>query len=290
MLKINKITFNCFIHRFVTYFKIHKLIIYWQIKVNYKLLPILLYHSIGGSALSKFNMSLEAFEQQIEFLSNNFRILRLIEIEEKLNDSSAGVGDERCCVITFDDAYQNIFKYVHPIMVKYQAPYTIFVPTDFIGSVTAWIKVHEKVLTSEELKELNKSKLVDFGSHTASHQNTECINQDGLLIEAQKSKHALEQLLGVKNITLFSYPYGGLHDYSKKTINLLQEAGYKIAVTTRFSAMNSAKAIMMLRRIQLEENDSLKTIYDKLLGYYDWFLIKDYLTFLVRKIFSIPVR
>ncbi|MFZ5519444.1 MAG: polysaccharide deacetylase family protein [Candidatus Zhuqueibacterota bacterium] len=281
---------NQYVQPLVTYFKIHKLINYWQQKLDYKLLPILLYHSVGGTTLSKFNMSSEAFEQQIEFISKKFRIVRLSEIGQKLNETSAGSSHEGYCVITFDDAYQNIIKNVHPIMVKYQAPYTIFVPTDFIGSMTNWIQVPERVLSDEELKALHKSKLVDYGSHMASHQNTEGIDEDMLMLEAQKSKRVLEQLLAIESIIMFSYPYGGIHDYSKKTINLLRESGYKIAVTTRFSAMNSAKDMMMLRRIQLDESDSLKTIHEKLLGYYDWFLIKEYLTFLVRKIFSIPVR
>jgi peptidoglycan/xylan/chitin deacetylase (PgdA/CDA1 family) len=249
-----------------------------------------MYHSVGGTSSRQFNLTLETFKGQIKFISTNFKIIRLSEIQEKLSDKSTTKNHPRYCVITFDDAYQNIVKNVHKIMVQYQVPYTIFVPTDFIGAKTDWMNASEQILNRKEIKQLHKSGLVDFGSHTASHQNMEMIDPQKQIREAKKSKQELESLLGIQSINMFSYPYGGLHDYSKKTTARLQEAGYKIAVTTRFSAMNSIDNLMTLRRVQLLESDTSKTIFAKLNGEYDWFRFKERLAYFTRKIFSITVR
>lgn len=278
------------LHLLITGIKLNNIIDIWQANLNYTTLPILMYHSIGGASSSRYNLSTEAFERQINFLSSNFKIIRLSEIKEKLVDNLREINQPQFCVITFDDAYQNIIKNVHAIMLRKRIPYTIFVPTDYIGRKTEWMDVSDQVLNATEIKVLHESGLVDFGSHTASHQSMELNDLQKKIFEAKKSKLELESLLGVKCINMFSYPYGGFHDFSCSTTEVLQNTGYKIAVTTIFNSKNSIRNLLTLRRIQLVEYDSNSTILAKLNGDYDWYMIKEYLIYNLRRLFSVPVR
>ncbi len=262
---------------------------FYQTFCGYKRLPIVIYHSIGEEKLSKYNISLKKFEQQIEIIRDHCEFIPLKSIRDELQKNTQ-VNTQIKIALTFDDAFQNVFLNAHKILKKYNIPYTIFVPTGFIGKTSEWMTFAGKIMTAKELLELKNSDLVDFGSHTVYHENMADLSHQQMYNEIINSKIQLEKLLGEERIEMFAYPFGGLHDFSKRTSNALKENGYKIAVTTRHSVMNSFQQLLTLRRIQFSEDDNVQKILAKINGEYDWYLIKERLTFLFRKIFGINVR
>jgi len=72
-----------------------------------------------------------SFEKQICFLKSKYRILLLEELINKIRRKETVGG---CCAITFDDGWLDNHTNAFPVLKKYQAPATIFLATDFIGT------------------------------------------------------------------------------------------------------------------------------------------------------------
>jgi peptidoglycan/xylan/chitin deacetylase (PgdA/CDA1 family) len=94
-----------------------------------------MYHGVVEQPLPMFNwcqLHREEFDAQIAFLSNEYRVLPLSEIVERLR---RGLPlPERAVCITFDDGFRNNLRTAYPILLKYQAPATIFLVTSLIGT------------------------------------------------------------------------------------------------------------------------------------------------------------
>jgi len=75
----------------------------------------------------------DVFERQMSYLKKNFYILRLSELLDMWRE---GVWDnsQRYCVITFDDGWLDNYRHAYPILLKYNIPATIFLPTSLIGT------------------------------------------------------------------------------------------------------------------------------------------------------------
>jgi peptidoglycan/xylan/chitin deacetylase (PgdA/CDA1 family) len=75
----------------------------------------------------------DVFEKQMQFLTENFQIISLMELLDHWAEGTWDHG-KRYCVITFDDGWIDNYVYAYPILQKYQIPATIFLPTAFIGT------------------------------------------------------------------------------------------------------------------------------------------------------------
>ena len=242
-----------------------------------------MYHSVGESSTCRYNLSLRAFEKQIEFLASNFRCIRLRDVLGELHAPYIN-SNVIPVAITFDDAYQDLLSYAHPIMEKYGIPYTVFVPTGFIGGTASWrVDKHLSLLSAQELLELKGSGLADFGSHTVNHCSMASLSEKEMAIEASVSRNYLSELLQVDSIDMFAYPYGGPSNYSKQTTRVLRKIGYNLAVTSRTGSMNSYRCRFILRRIVFNEADDDQIMFSKLKGEYDWYFIKELFGYIVRR-------
>jgi peptidoglycan/xylan/chitin deacetylase (PgdA/CDA1 family) len=85
-------------------------------------------------------------------------------------------------------------------------------------------------LSWREVREMQSSGLVSFGSHTAGHQILTTLSGDEIERELVESRNALirEGVADPSYIT-FCYPNG---DYDDKIVRMVANAGYRLAVTT----------------------------------------------------------
>jgi peptidoglycan/xylan/chitin deacetylase (PgdA/CDA1 family) len=85
-------------------------------------------------------------------------------------------------------------------------------------------------LSWEEVKEMHNSGVVDFGSHTKSHQILTTISDDVIRQELIQSRNKLvENNIVSPFFVPFAYPNG---NYTRKIANMVEKAGYSIALTT----------------------------------------------------------
>ncbi|MFH0925719.1 MAG: glycosyltransferase [bacterium] len=101
---------------------------------HYGGIKILAYHKVNdidifdlGLAVSTLN-----FERQMRFLKANYNVISLEQAAEYLRKKMK--VPLRSVVITFDDGYEDNYRYAFPILKKYKLPATIFLAADFINT------------------------------------------------------------------------------------------------------------------------------------------------------------
>ena len=105
---------------------------------------------------------------------------------------------------------------------------------NLLTELRQWAKLNNngrpeyRVLNENELNLLSHEGLVEIGAHTVTHSVLSASSDQEQIAEILESKRLLEEILG-KPVTSFSYPYGGKGDYTNKTENLVQKAGFSCA-------------------------------------------------------------
>jgi peptidoglycan/xylan/chitin deacetylase (PgdA/CDA1 family) len=189
---------------------------------------ILMYHSVDGQKPEYlYEISIENFVRQMAYLKKRFDIVPLqgLYLEGETRKSKVA--------LTFDDAYEDFYRNVFPLLKKYQLPATIFVPTAFIASETGLLDrgkpLYGKQHTSwEQLKEMHASGLVEIGSHTHSHLDF----RDDLPAFERDVLQSIEQIefhLGTRP-RFFAYPYGVR---TPDMDAVIQRLGFEFAVMSK---------------------------------------------------------
>lgn len=102
-------------------------------------LIVLNYHRVGDATDSLFDHALwsasaESFEQQVRFLSLNFDLMQIRDLDDLWNRKKG-----RHVLITFDDGYRDNYEWAFPILKAYNSPATFFLTTGFLDERTvAW--------------------------------------------------------------------------------------------------------------------------------------------------------
>lgn len=144
-------------------------------------IPIFLYHQIHPDS----NVSPELFESHLAWLQKKgYQTITMSEFVEE-------GADKKTALITLDDGYYDNYKYVFPLLKKYQMKATIFLNTLYIAETR---KQEEEIqgnalanqeaickylacgsaestqyMSWEEIKEMYESGLVDFQAHSHKH-------------------------------------------------------------------------------------------------------------------------
>ncbi|MBF8275175.1 MAG: hypothetical protein HW390_248 [Candidatus Brocadiaceae bacterium] len=183
---------------------------------------ILVYHEIcKQGAISKYAVSKENFEKQMDYIKRHFSAVSLDTILET-NEGKPNVATD-AVAITFDDGFKDNFLNAYPVLKKYQLRATIFL-------ISGWI-VHKKdMLNLEEINRMEKDG-IDFGSHTVNHRMLSSLDGNAANDEICCSKTELEALLK-KEMCYFAYPYGKKRHFTEEVKDKVKQAGYKAAFTT----------------------------------------------------------
>ncbi len=157
-------------------------------------------------------------------------------------------------VITFDDGFKRWITNVLPVLKKMALPATFFVSSGFIGLSkedeadflrTKLLLKHAPLrnmssgLNFEDLKRIVEEGYT-VGGHTLNHCNlTEVWDSDQVRYEITEDKLRLERITG-RRIDYFAYPSGAYNNSKINLVEMLQESGYRGALTT-VSGFNSAE-------------------------------------------------
>lgn len=224
-------------------------------------LPIIMYHSVSSSVPpgNRIIVSAKTFERQIAFLKkHNYKVIPLEAISDFIAKNKK--IPPRTIVLTLDDGYKDNYTYAFPILKKYNFPATIFIILSEVGRPDR--------LSWEEIKEMQGSGLITFGSHTISHAFLDSVKADQELIkEISESKKILEERLD-KKVSSFCYPMGRFSDKARQAVI---SAGYKIAVATNPGKKYPNNDIFVLKRLRISENaGNLFVFWIETSGYYNF--------------------
>jgi peptidoglycan/xylan/chitin deacetylase (PgdA/CDA1 family) len=224
-------------------------------------LPIAMYHSVQPVVPegNRLIVSTGTFDRQMRFLKkNNYNVLPLDQAAAFIANRKKIPG--RAVVLTFDDGNIDNYIYAFPVLKKYGLPATMFLVVDQIGKPDK--------LNRDQIREMQASGLVTFGSHSMSHPFLECIIDPAELTkEISGSKQALESLLA-RPVMSFSYPCGRLNSQVRQKAI---EAGYMAAVVTNPGKSIANDDVFALKRLRISENaGNLFVFWFETSGYYNF--------------------
>ncbi|HMN42968.1 MAG TPA: polysaccharide deacetylase family protein [Povalibacter sp.] len=102
-----------------------------------------------------------------------------------------------------------------------------------------------RAMTWEQLRAWQAAGL-SVGSHTRVHPNLSRESRDTQAQELFGSKQRIEEMLQ-KPCDHFCYPFGGIEDFTKETVELVAKAGYRSAVTTVLGMADGAHLLKIPR-------------------------------------------
>jgi peptidoglycan/xylan/chitin deacetylase (PgdA/CDA1 family) len=98
---------------------------------------ILCYHRVGTGGVPLYSqLPVKAFEEQMRFLRENYRV---VPLDQLIGELSVPLSTKPTVAITFDDGYCDLFLNAFPVLQALQIPATIFLTVGCIESgEVAW--------------------------------------------------------------------------------------------------------------------------------------------------------
>lgn len=186
--------------------------------------PILIYHSVRPyypgitNIVKEYTVPPNIFDDQLRYLRDNgYTPITLDDLTAHFN-SNKSLPDQPI-IITFDDGWENQYRYAFPIMQKYGYTGIFYIYSN---------PIDKKVfLKWDEVKTMVDANMV-IGDHTKSHPELSKIKDDATLRqEIEDSKKIIEAKIR-KPVNDFAYPFG---DFNSHTVDIVKQAGYKSART-----------------------------------------------------------
>ncbi len=240
---------------------------------------ILTYHRIAqrtpGFAPPTWNATPNQFRRQLEGLLR--RGYQPWSLSELLSARAAGQHlPPGVFAVTFDDGYENNFTEALPILEMLGVPATVFLATAYLDrsesfpfddwSCCGVRGVPAKTwrpLTTSQCRQMLKSGLIEFGTHTHTHQ----VFSNRLQEFARDLESSIEWLhgkLGVRNPVL-AFPHGV---FNQSMLDVASELGIPCALTTVPGLRDLSTDPLGWGRFSVESHDTAATLAGKLGGWY----------------------
>ena len=224
--------------------------------------PVIMYHHI----LSKDSFiatSVENFDKQMKFISENYKTLTSKEFEDykkgKISVSKNSV------LITFDDGWRDNLEFAYPILKKYNLKATLFIITGWIDEASkkeySFIerkhneckkivkeRTNEVVLNWNQVESMQD--VFDIHSHTHFHRD-DYFGKISLEEELILSKEKIQKELGI-NTTHLCWPRG---IYDEDDIKLAKKMGYEVLYTTKRGINKADNYLDEIKRISVKKDD-----------------------------------
>ncbi len=233
---------------------------------------ILLYHSIADDKNRTDPVGTEMFLRQLKYVSENYRVIALDEIESKMKDK--GEPERPYLCITFDDGYLDNFKTAKPILDKFGFKATFFLATDSIGEeydprLKKRYGAELKMMNWEHVKTLKQEGHL-IGSHTAGHSALAGLDAKSCEKELAESKKMIKEKSGIYT-EIFSYPYGDKSAYTEPNKKLVGQY-YKICCNNiRGRNCHDSLDMLDLHRYSIKGSTGFSEFVWDLKGSYDLF-------------------
>lgn len=210
-------------------------------------LRVLLYHKVDTTIQNMMTVTVAQLESHIKYLiATGYTI---ISIETLFSHETL---PSKSVILTFDDAYLNNLELAYPILQKYQAYATIFVPTAYVGDLSRWDIDAAPIMGVEELKSLDKN-LITLALHTHQHQHFGSLSIPDIKADLEENiKFFVENNLPF--IPVLAYPYGGRpKDTSskKQMFSIFEQLGIKMA----FRIGNRINTLPLTNQYEIERID-----------------------------------
>jgi peptidoglycan/xylan/chitin deacetylase (PgdA/CDA1 family) len=229
-------------------------------------LRILFYHRVAA-ARDELAVSPRSFSQQMDFLaSQSYNVVDVVEAVDLLRNGSLRA---RTVGLSFDDGFLDVAEHALPVLAGHGFRATVFVAPAVVDG-SAWIDgyrrdCHPPILDWDDIGELDRDGTLRFEAHSLTHPNLTALDENVARHEIERSKSALEARLG-RPVEAFAYPSGLFGERERR---LVDEAGYRVAVSCEPGVNWPETDRLALRRRQIDARDSLLDFRAKVGGGHD---------------------
>ncbi|MEK6536034.1 MAG: polysaccharide deacetylase family protein [Actinomycetota bacterium] len=213
-------------------------------------LPILMFHHTGeppaGANELRRNLTVSTadFEAQISYLKQaGYQPVSEAQLFKALYNNAP--LPPRAVMLTFDDGYLDNYQVAAPILEKYGFPATFYIITEKVGT--------PEYMDWEQVADLDR-RLMDIGSHTATHQDLTILSGADLKQELSGAAETFKSRLG-HPVYWLCYPAG---KYDADVIKYSRDAGYLLATTTKPGEEQSSDDPFGLLRYRVRSDTGLE--------------------------------
>lgn len=160
--------------------KIDPIVKYERIGNMSKKLTIVMYHYVRDLRNSRYpeikGLQTELFIEQLHFLKKHYNLVKMEDVIDALYDNHVDELPSHPVLLTFDDAYQDHFQTVFPILMHEHVQGCFYAPV--------------KALTQHEVLDVNKIHFILASTDSKSFSNL--LNEIKLLLEKNREKWNLQ--------------------------------------------------------------------------------------------------
>ncbi|WP_259014618.1 polysaccharide deacetylase family protein [Emticicia fluvialis] len=229
-------------------------------------IPVLMYHKVSPEHADDLTVTTAQLEAHLQYLqANGYHILPMQRLLTYVTTGEALPA--KPVFITFDDGYLNNLHYAYPLLQKYKAPATIFLPTAYIGQTSSWDHKADDLMNLDQLKSLDEA-LVSFGLHSHLHQSYQALRLDEITTDLQQNMGFFKDN-GLSFLPVFAYPYGKRpknRTMLKQMKALMQNTGVVAAFRIGNRLNRFMKDVYELQRLDIRGTDTPEAFQKKLKG------------------------
>ena len=216
-------------------------------------LPIIMYHQVRNDKAGDMIISKGKLEEELAYLKRNGYVS--VSPEEWLAYCDGKLAlPEKIVMLTFDDGWKSQFENALPLLNKYGFKGVFYVYPDFVGGSAA--------MNWDMIKKLAKAGHT-VGCHSMTHPKLAPAEQyeskrdykKRLKEEIFASADKISEKTGIDALD-FCFPYGY---YSQEVIDMLEDAGYRSAMTVNAGKNDAGSDPFTLSRYQVNQSTALST-------------------------------
>jgi peptidoglycan/xylan/chitin deacetylase (PgdA/CDA1 family) len=240
---------------------------------------ILCYHGVTERAdddpvdRSAILVKRQLFESHMKYLKRYYTVISLREyLTARVQNKPLPLHS---VVLTFDDGLRNFLTVAAPTLRELDLPATIFLITDRVerressSGADTWSPADDRVsLSWSEVRALQATQEVDFGSHTCSHPEfSDMLANSRFRRELHDSLDVISRNVPNAFPLSLAYPYG---EYSPAIIAEARALGYSCGLTTDAGSNSAVTPLFCFRRAVVRRFDTIPVFAARVSGLVGW--------------------
>lgn len=180
------------------------------------------YHHVSDQTPRSTSVTPDRFKEHLDYLDDNgFTVKSIVDVVDAISNNQP--LPDKTVVITFDDAFQDIYENAYPLLKEKDYPFTIFVAIEPVD------RNFGKYLSWDQLREMGQNGGT-IANHSITHSHMvvklpdetrqEWVNRNR--DEIQKTEARIKEKTG-QSVKLFAWPFG---ETNPELQQLLSSMGY----------------------------------------------------------------
>lgn len=161
---------------------------------------VYMFHDVSDKG-DTYSINLDHFMEMLSYLSKHKKICDI--------DTLISEKDPDNVVLTFDDAYDSVYRHVYPLLKKLNVPFYVFICGEYLDA--------ENYLNKKMIREMADDGKCIIGSHNMKHELSRFMAVEEFEQMIRESKDLLEDSFGYE-VKDFAFPYGSIYACSDENI------------------------------------------------------------------------